>query len=319
MLRLGVDVGGTFIKAGVVDENYNILHKISVPTGGDAVYQKLVENIAHAAELAAREAGVDINEIASVGIGIPGLLNPKTGVVVLAPNLSGEGGWRNVPFLETIQKLLPVPVYVGNDANCAVVGETLAGAAKGNENVVMLTLGTGVGGGVITDGKLFVGGRGLGAELGHMVLQMEGAPCACGLNGCLEAYCSVTALIKQTRRAMELDLHSAMHEYAKEAGLVDGRTAFECSKKGDKAAMFVVENYCRYLANGIGSLVTTFRPDVVLIGGGLSNQREYLMDKLNALLPRYVFASDVIGVPPILRATLGNDAGTIVAAYLDQV
>ena len=152
-----------------------------------------------------------------------------------------------------------------------------------------------------------------------MVLQMEGAPCACGLNGCLEAYCSVTALVKQTRRARELDLRSAMHEYAKEAGLVDGRTAFECSKRGDKAAMFVVENYCRYLANGIGSLVTTFRPDVVLIGGGLSNQREYLMDKLNALLPRYVFAADVIGVPPILRATLGNDAGTIGAAYLDQV
>ena len=317
MLRLGVDVGGTYIKAGVVDENYTILHKVSVPTEGDAGYEDLVRNIARAGELAAREAGFDLKEFSSAGIGIPGLLNPKTGVVVLAPNLSG--GWRHVPFRETIQKLLPVPVYVGNDANCAVVGETLAGAAKGNENVVMLTLGTGVGGGVITDGKLFVGGRGLGAELGHMVLQMEGAPCACGLNGCLEAYCSVTALVKQTRRAMELDLRSAMHEYAKEAGLVDGRTAFECSKRGDKAAMFVVENYCRYLANGIGSLVTTFRPDVVLIGGGLSNQREYLMDKLNALLPRYVFAADVIGVPPILRATLGNDAGTIGAAYLDQV
>ena len=317
MLRLGVDVGGTFIKAGVVDEDYAIMHKVSVPTGGDG-YETMVKNIAYAGELAAREAGFDLKEFASVGIGIPGLLNPKTGVVVLAPNLGGDG-WRDVPFLETIQKLLPVPVYVGNDANCAVVGETLAGAAKGNENVVMLTLGTGVGGGVITDGKLFVGGQGLGAELGHMVLQMEGAPCGCGLNGCIEAYCSVSALVKQTRRAMELDLHSAMHEYAREAGLVDGRTAFECSKKGDKAAMFVVENYCRYLANAIGSLVTAFRPDVVLIGGGLSNQREYLMDKLNALLHRYVFAADVIGVPPILRATLGNDAGTIGAAFLDRV
>lgn len=317
MLRLGVDVGGTFIKAGVVDENYAILHKVSVPTGADAAYQPLVENIAHAAELAVREAGATMKDVASIGIGIPGLLNPRTGVVVLAPNLSG--GWRDVPFLETIQKLLPVPVHVGNDANCAVVGETLTGAARGNENVVMLTLGTGVGGGIISDGKLFVGGKGLGAELGHMVLQMEGAPCGCGRNGCLEAYCSVTALIKQTRRAMELDLESAMHAYAREAGQVDGRTAFECSKMGDKAAMFVVENYCRYLANGIGSLVTIFRPDVVLIGGGLSNQREYLMDKLNALLPRYVFAADIIGVPPILRATLGNDAGTIGAAFLDRM
>ncbi len=316
MLRLGVDVGGTFIKAGVVDDSYTILHKVSVPTGGDAGYLAIVQNIAHVAQLAAQEGGFDIKELASVGIGIPGLLNPKTGLVVLAPNL---GGWRNVPFLEEIQKLLPVPVRVGNDANCAVVGETLAGAARGCENVVMLTLGTGVGGGIITDGRLFVGGQGMGAELGHMALQMDGATCGCGIKGCIEAYCSVTALVKQTQCAMEADPNSAMHEYAQKAGLVDGRTAFECSKLGDRAAMTVVENYCRYLSNAIGSLVTAFRPDVVLIGGGLSNQREYLMDKLNALLPRYVFASDIIGVPPILRATLGNDAGTIGAAFLDRV
>ena len=316
MLRIGVDVGGTFIKAGVVDESYAILHKVSVPTGGDAGFNLAVLHIAHAAELAAQEAGIAVKDVASIGIGIPGLLNPKTGVVISAPNLSG---WHNVPFLDAIQKLLPVPVQVGNDANCAVVGETLAGAAKGCENVVMVTLGTGVGGGIVSDGKLFTGGQGLGAELGHMALQMCGATCGCGIQGCIEAYCSVTSLVKQTRRAMEADPASAMHEYARTAGLVDGRTAFECSKQGDAAAMQVVENYCRYLANAIGSLVTVFRPDVVLIGGGLSNQREYLMDKLNALLPKFVFASDVIGVPPILRATLGNDAGTIGAAYLDRM
>ena len=316
MLRIGVDVGGTFIKAGVVDGSCAILHKVSVPTGGDAGFLGTVQNIAHAAELAAREAGLAVKDFETVGIGLPGLLNPRTGVVVSAPNLSG---WHDVPFLETIQKLLPVPVQVGNDANCAVVGETLAGAAKGCENVVMLTLGTGVGGGIIVDGKLFTGGQGLGAELGHMTLQMDGATCGCGMKGCIEAYCSVTSLVKQTRQAMEADSTSSMHEYARAAGLVDGRTAFECSKQGDAAAVKVVENYCRYLANAIGSLVTVFRPDAVLIGGGLSNQREYLMDKLNALLPKYVFASDVIGVPPILRATLGNDAGTIGAAFLDRM
>ena len=316
MLRLGVDVGGTFIKAGVVDENCAILHKVSVPTGGDGGYPAVVEHIAHAAELAARAAGKTVADFEGVGIGIPGLLDPKSGVVVLAPNL---GGWRDVAFLEAIQKRLPVPVRVGNDANCAVVGETLAGAAKGCENVVMLTLGTGVGGGIIADGKLFVGGRGLGAELGHMVLQMEGETCGCGRKGCIEAYCSVTALVKQTRAAMEKDPHSAMHAFAKEAGLVDGRTAFECAKKGDRAALTVVETYTRYLANAVGSLVVAFRPDVVLIGGGLSNQGAYLMDRLNALLPQYVFASDILGVPPILRATLGNDAGTIGAAFLDRV
>lgn len=316
MLRLGVDVGGTFIKAGVVDDACAILHKVSVPTGGDAGFEMSVRHIAHAAELAAQEAGLQVKDLASVGIGIPGLLNPRTGVVVSAPNLNG---WQNVPFRDAIQKLLPVPVYVGNDANCAVVGETMAGAAKGYDNVVMLTLGTGVGGGIVADGKLFVGGQGLGAELGHMALEMGGATCGCGMQGCTEAYCSVSSLVKQTLHAMEADPSSAMHAYAKEAGLVDGRTAFECSKMGDRAAVEVVEHYCRYLANAIGSLVTVFHPDVVLIGGGLSNQREYLMDKLNALLPRYVFASDLIGVPPIRRATLGNDAGTIGAAFLDRV
>lgn len=316
MLRVGVDVGGTFIKAGVVDGSYEILHKISVPTGGADGFEAMVQKIAHAAELAAQEAGVAVKDLEAVGIGIPGLVNPKSGVVALATNLNG---WRDVPFLERIQKLLPVPVLVGNDANCAVVGETLAGAAKGCENVVMLTLGTGVGGGVIIDGRLFVGGQGLGAELGHMVLERDGAQCGCSMHGCIEVYCSVTSLVKQTLRAMEAAPDSAMHAYAREAGLVDGRTAFECSKMGDRAAVAVVENYCRYLANAIGSLVTAFRPDTVLIGGGLSNQREYLMDKLNAQLPRYVFASDVIGVPPIQRATLGNDAGTIGAAYLDRM
>ncbi len=316
MLRLGVDVGGTFIKAGVVDETCTILHKVSVPTGGDAGYEAMVLHIAHAAELAAREAGLTMKDIASVGIGIPGLMNQQTGVVVSAPNLAG---WRDVPFRTAIQKLLPVPVYVGNDANCAVVGETMAGAAKGYTNVVMLTLGTGVGGGIIADGRLFVGGRGLGAELGHMVLKMDGEPCGCGLRGCIEAYCSVTSLVKQTLRAMDTNPDSAMHEYARTAGLVDGRTAFECSKMGDKAAIKVVEDYCRYLSNAIGSLIIVFRPDVVLIGGGLSNQREYLMDKINAQLPNYVFASDIISVPPVLRATLGNDAGTIGAAFLDKM
>ena len=316
MHRLGVDVGGTFIKAGVVSESYSIVEKVSVPTGGNAGYQAVVSNIVRVCELAAEKSGHVLNDFAAIGIGVPGLMNPKTGIVALAPNL---GGWRNVPFLDEVKKLLPIPVYVGNDANCAVVGETLAGAAKGYENVVMLTLGTGVGGGIIADGRLFVGGKGLGGELGHMVLNMDGEKCGCGLYGCVEAYCSVTALINQTKRAMEEAPESAMHKYSKEFGIIDGRTAFECSKYKDKAAIKVVNDYCRYLANAIGSLVVAFRPDVVLIGGGLSNQGEYLTDKLNKLLPQFVFASDIIGVPKIMRATLGNDAGTIGAAFLDRM
>ena len=166
---------------------------------------------------------------------------------------------------------------------------------------------------------MLCGGDGMGMELGHMTLCMNGEPCGCGHRGCIEAYCSVSSLIRDTRRAMEANPSSRMHAFAREAGLVDGRTAFECDKLGDAAAHRVVEAYTDYLSQAIGSLITCFRPQVVLIGGGLSNQGDYLTDRLNRKTPGYVMASDAIGTPPIRRAALGNDAGMIGAAYLDRM
>lgn len=315
-MRLGVDVGGTFIKAGVVGEDNRIIEKISVPTENEKGYQGVVKNIARAANLAAEKVGKKLSDFPSVGFGIPGAVNPKTGVVVLCPNL---GGWHNVPFLEEIKKHIFIPVAVGNDANCAVVGENIAGAAAGCSDVVMLTLGTGIGGGVIAEGRMLCGGDGLGIELGHIPLLHNGDPCGCGQRGCIETYCSVTALVRQTKKAMALHGDSLMHGYAQKAGLVDGRTSFECAKLGDKTALQVVDVYTDYLAQAIGAFVTIFRPDVVLIGGGLSNQGAYLLDMLNEKVKTRVFAYDVIGAPPIRRATLGNDAGTIGAAYLETL
>lgn len=316
MFRLGVDVGGTFIKAGVVGEDNAIIKRISIPTETHRGYNVVMDNIAKAALLAAEEAGKKLEEFPCVGFGIPGMVNGKTGVVALCPNM---GGWKNVPFLADIQKRLPIQAYVGNDANCAVIGETVAGAAKGCDDVLMLTLGTGVGGGVIAGGRMLSGGDGMGMELGHMVLQRGGEPCGCGHRGCIEAYCSVSSLIRDTMRAMDKHPESRMHAFVREAGLVDGRTAFECSKLGDEAAVEVVEHYVDCLSQAIGSLVSCFRPEVVLIGGGLSNQGDYLMDKLNARTPAYTMAAESIGVPPVRRAALGNDAGTIGAAYLDRM
>lgn len=316
MFRLGVDVGGTFIKAGVIREDNTIVARVSVPTEADKPYKEVIGNIVRGAELAARQAGRELADFPCVGFGIPGLLNGRTGLVALAPNM---GDWHQVPFLEEAQKHLPIPAYVGNDANCAVIGETLAGAARGCQDVLLLTLGTGVGGGVIAGGRMLCGGDGMGMELGHMTLCMNGKPCGCGHRGCIEAYCSVSSLIRDTRRAMEADPSSRMHAFAREAGLVDGRTAFECDKLGDAAAHRVVEAYTDYLSQAIGSLITCFRPQVVLIGGGLSNQGDYLTDRLNRKTPGYVMASDAIGTPPIRRAALGNDAGMIGAAYLDRM
>lgn len=314
MDRIGVDVGGTFIKAGIVRDG-ELITKLSIPTENEKGSETILRNIAKAAEQAACSVGKTIRDFEYAGFGIPGNVNDKEGIVVMCPNL---GGWRQFPFKQEMEKLLPLKVFVGNDANCAVLGETVSGAAAGAQDCVMLTLGTGVGGGMICDGRLVTGHAGLGAELGHVCLYPDGELCGCGMKGCLEAYCSVTALVRQTRRAMAAHQDSLMHSFAAQAGLIDGRTSFECSKQGDRAAIEVVETYTDYLARAIGSFITTFRPEVFLLGGGLSNQGAYLTDKVNAKLPRYVFASGFAKVPEVKKALLGNDAGIIGAAYLSD-
>lgn len=314
MDRIGVDVGGTFIKAGIVRDG-QLISKLSIPTENEKGTETILNNIAKAAEMAAAEVGKTITDFDCAGFGIPGNVDDKEGVVVMCPNL---GGWRQFPFKKEMEKLLPLKVYVGNDANCAVLGETVSGAAAGAQDAVLLTLGTGVGGGMVCGGRLITGHAGLGAELGHMCLIPGGVQCGCGMKGCLEAYCSVTALVRQTKEKMAENADSLMHAYAKDAGIVDGRTSFECAKLGDKAALEVVETYTDNLALAIGSLITIFRPEVVLLGGGLSNQGAYLTDMINAKTPRYVFASGFAYVPEVKKALLGNDAGIIGAAYLSD-
>ena len=314
MDRIGVDIGGTFIKAGIVRDG-KLISKLSVPTENELGTERILDNIARAAALAAESVGKRTEDFAFAGFGLPGNIDDKTGLVAMCPNL---GNWRQFPFKTELEKRLPLRVYAGNDANCAVLGETKAGAAAGASDVVMLTLGTGVGGGVICDGRLITGHNGLGAELGHACMIPGGELCGCGLRGCIEAYCSVTSLVRDTKRKMAAAPDSLMHAYAKEAGEVDGRTSFECAKRGDAAAMELVEQYTDYLALGLGTLITIFRPEVVLLGGGLSNQGDYLTDKVNAKTPRYSFASGFCPVPPVKRAMLGNDAGIIGAAYLGE-
>ena len=311
--RIGIDLGGTAIKAGVVDERFEVIHSYSQPTGEG--FETVVANMAQAARRVAKMAGCEITDFPCVGVGSPSCINPNTGRLVFSNNTS----WRDVPLQAELEKHLPVPIYIGNDANCAVIGEAVAGAAKGTKNVVMLTLGTGVGGGVILDGKLFCGADGMGTELGHTPLVSGGTACTCGISGCLEAYASVTALIRQTKEAMAAHPDSAMHAYAAEEGKVSGKTAFECAKCGDAAAKAVVERYIGYLANGIGGLINVFRPEVFLLGGGLSAQEDALLKPVNEAVKQYVFAYDIIGAPPIIKAALGNAAGTIGAAYLDRM
>lgn len=311
--RIGIDLGGTTIKAGIVDENYQIVAYATRPTDPERPFEVVVGSIAAAALEAAERAKVTIKDAPCVGIGTPGSSERRTGRVLRAGNLN----WYNVPLRDELQKYMSAPVIVGNDADCAAAGELLAGAAQKYNNVLLFTLGTGVGSGIIIDRKIYSGSDGLGAELGHIPLVFQGEPCTCGINGCFEAYASVTGLIRQTKAAMEKNPQSILNRIAKEKNVVNGCTAFDAEREGDKTAHEVVEQYISYVAAGIGGCISVFRPEIVLIGGGVSNEGANLLDRLNERLPKFVFGSIHNGVPQVIRATLGNGAGTIGAAYLD--
>ncbi len=312
--RLAIDMGGTDIKTGVVDDQFNIIKRHVIPTGPERPFEVVVADMAQAAKDVAAMCGLTFADFPCVGVGVPSCINPHSGLLVFANNTN----WRNAPLREELRKHIPVPVYIGNDANCAVVGEAMAGAARGKKDVLMITLGTGLGGGLIMDGKLYLGADGMGMEPGHTILVHNGLPCTCGLLGCLEAYGSVVALIQQAKDAMALHPESCLHELSRaNSGKLNGKIIFDCAISGDETAKAVVNQFLEYVANGIGSLVNLFRPEVVLIGGGICDAGDYLMIPLNEKLPKYVFASDIIGCPPAIRATLGNAAGTIGAACLD--
>ncbi|MEA5003355.1 MAG: ROK family protein [Christensenella sp.] len=312
---LGIDLGGTNIAAGVVDENYNIVARHSIPTGAHRSFEEIVADMARAAKEVAEKAGLPLSAFTSLGVGSPSCINPKTGLLTFANNM----GWRNVPIIEELKKHIDLPVLVYNDADCAALGEALAGAAKGYQNVLMITLGTGVGGGMILDGRIFKGADGAGFEPGHTVIVYDGVMCTCGKKGCLESYGSATGLINQTKVAMQAHPQSLMHEFCgHDLSKVDGRTAFESAKQGDKAAQDVVDQYISYVAVGIGNLSTVLRPEIVIVGGGICNQKECLLDPLNEKLQDYVFGASDIGAPEAVAATLGNDAGIIGAALLEK-
>lgn len=312
-MRIGVDIGGTTVKAGILDDNNVIIARAVVPTLMEHGFEGMIDDIAAAAFQAADSIGIPMSEFPCIGFGCPGMVDTDSGIVIHAGNL----GWTNRPARNALQALFPVPVYLGNDANCAVAGEMVNGAAKGYQNVLMLTLGTGVGGGVILDGKIVTGGRGLGTELGHMKLTYGGEPCTCGMTGCLEAYASVTALIRDAERAMTIEPGSLLNVYRREHGSIDGKAICDCADRGDTAAIRVLAQYEEWLAAGTGSLISIFRPDVVLFGGGLSAQGDKLLIPVREKAKDHTFAGHILELPPFKEAMLGNDAGIIGAAWLD--
>lgn len=304
----GIDIGGTTIKCGIVDSDGKILVKDSIPTG-EADCARMAKAMAELIKRLEKQAGVKVE---GAGIGAPGLIDSEHGVIVFSGNIA----WKNVPVCAELEKYLSVPVKIANDANVAALGETKAGSGKNYNDVLFLTLGTGVGGGIIIGGKLFEGFRSAGAEIGHHIIRFDGEKCTCGRKGCFEAYGSATALIRQTKRAMENNRNSKLWQVCPDLDKVSGKTVFDGVKAGDKTAEEVLDGYTTYLAEGIVNLVNILRPEAVLIGGGVSAAGDALLNPLRQKVYKSVFGGTQYAPLNIEIATLGNDAGLIGAAYL---
>lgn len=311
---LGIDIGGTNIAAGVVDESFNIVSKSKVKTNPERGYEEVLRDIALAGELAAREAGLPLDGIKWVGMGCPGTCNIESGLVEYANNLK----WENVPLRRFVGDALGIPAYIENDANAAALGEYYAGAAKGAKSAIVITLGTGLGAGIIIDGKIFSGSNYAGAEIGHTVINVDGEPCTCGRRGCFEAYCSATALVKFTKRAIEKNPDSLMVPIAEKEGKISGRTAFNAAKAGDKSGQDVVNYFIKNLACGIINTINVFQPNILCIGGGVSNEGDNLLIPLKERISKEVYSKNSDRNTEITLCKLGNNSGIIGAAFLGR-
>lgn len=311
MIAIGIDIGGTSIKGAAIYDDGRMLDVFSLPVIREDPGEVTINRLIDVVEKYIEEQGI-AKEIVGIGFGIPGLLDIEKGVVIFSNNLL----WENLPIAEMFQKRLPYPIRIANDANVAALGEAIFGAGKGVPYVIMLTLGTGVGGGIVLDGKLYEGNEGKGAELGHTVVQYGGRLCTCGRNGCLETYASATAVINDTKKAMEEHPESLMHKVAQELGKIDGRVAFKAARQGDLVAMGVVEQYIYYLSEGILNYCNIFRPNVVILSGGIANEGDYLFDKINSYLKLHQYGYPKSPAVKVVPAKLGYDSGKIGAACL---
>ncbi len=311
---IGIDLGGTNIAVGMVDENGKILRKDSVPTLRERPAEEVLKDMSMLVLKVIKDCGMKVSDVKSIGIGSPGVPNSEKGLIVYACNLNFD----NTPVRDEVQKYIDLPVFLDNDANCAGLAEAVAGAAKGVKHSITVTLGTGLGGGVVIDGKIYSGFNYSGSELGHSVIMMDGEQCTCGRKGCYEAYASATALIRQTKRAIAEDPNSMIHKLiGGDLSKVDAKVAFDAAKAGDATGQKIVDQYIKYIATGLINLINTFSPEVIVIGGGISKEGEYLLKPLRDIIYKEVYFK---GEPQTRLATaqMGNDAGIVGAAMLGK-
>ena len=312
MVYIGIDVGGTGIQMGVVDEKGHIIAKGGIVTRTDIPVEEQIKAMADCALETLEKSGYTLDDLQSVGIGIPGIAEPGTGMVPFCTNL----GWVNVPLKETFQKYINKPLFIDNDATVAGLAESVAGVSAGTHSSVFLTLGTGVGGGIVINGKVWSGFHGVGSEVGHMILELDGEPCSCGNRGCLERYTSATAIIRMAREAVAKHPESMIMTLCEgDPAKINAKMVFDAAREGDEQGKKVFRRYARYLGQAIANVINFLDPEVVVLGGGVSKAGSFLLDAVREETPKYC----VYKAMPISRielAELGPDAGIIGAAML---
>ena len=314
MIRIGIDVGGTGVQIGAVNENSQIIATGSIPTRTDISFEAQVHRIAQCVLDLLRPDNsprIRMEDVLSIGVGIPGIAD-REGNVIKCTNM----GWSHVPFRTEFAKYLDKPVFIDNDANVAALAESVAGVSAGTSSSVFLTLGTGIGSGIIINGRIWSGAHGIGGELGHTIMEVDGVPCTCGNRGCLERYCSATAIIRMAKEAVAQHPESLIMEMAdNQTDRINARIVFDASKEGDPIAEKLVRRYVRYLSQAVANVVNFLDPEVIVLGGGVSRAGDYLLNAVRAAFPNYVLFNDQ-PLPPIELAVLGPEAGIIGAAML---
>ena len=313
MYYIGIDLGGTNIAVGLVNEEGRIIAKTETPTLASRPYPELVRDMALCICKVMDEAGATETDVQSIGIGIPGIAD-KDGVVIFCTNL----GWRNVPLRAELQQYLNKPVYIDNDATVAGWAEFKAGVSRNTNSSVFLTLGTGLGSGIVINGRIWAGAHGAGGELGHLIVDVDGVPCTCGKRGCSERYCSATAIIRMAREAcVDAPGCAIMRAVNGDPDKINAKVVFDAAKEGDTVAMQVFNRYVKYLTIVINNVISSLDPDMIILGGGVSRAGDFLLDAVKAALPEYLFYPS-LGYPELRIASLGNEAGIIGAALLGK-
>ena len=312
-MLVGIDLGGTAIKAGLVDRDGRILLQSSIATNAGRDYRLIIEDMQKQVEKLIKDKGISIDDIESIGIGAPGLMNDRSGYVIYCTNLF----WENVPLGIMLREHFNKPVYMENDANAAALAESLFGSTKGAGNSVLITIGTGIGSGIIIDHKIYSGSHYAGAEMGHMIVGPNFYRCNCGNTGCLETFASATAMVKYAVHRLETDkIKSSILDKAEgDTENINARIIFDAAKEGDQLGIETVDRMIKYLSIGIINVFNILDPEIIVIGGGVSKAGDYLLDKLKEEVGKMLFTSG-IKYGDIVLAQLGNEAGLLGAAFI---